>query len=87
MFALDEPFDPYDDDARQDAEQDAAIDLVLRDFDAAKAAVRTITPQMDRTTRWMILDRYAAAALAMQVELDRAHYGAMNDRIVSEIRA
>jgi hypothetical protein len=78
--------DPYDDAAQQEAEADAAIDLVLRDYDAARDALRSITPLMDRTQRWAILDRYAAAVLAMEVEMDRAHYGETNDRIVAEIR-
>jgi hypothetical protein len=66
--------DPYDDAAQQEAEADAAIDLVMRDYDAARDALRSI------------LDRYAAAVLAMEVEMDRAHYGETNDRIVAEIR-
>ena len=54
---------------------------------AARSALRTITNQMDPMTRWGILERYAAAVTAVQVEQDRQHYAALNERIVAEIRA
>ncbi len=90
MFShLDEPFDPYDDDAREDAAMDAHLDAVLTEYDAARRAFGTLRDDgsMDRQQRWAILERYAAAAIAMEAEKDRASYGAMNDAVVAQTLA
>lgn len=69
------------------AELEAHIDAVVAEYEAARCAIRDIVPGMDRSVRWAILDRFAKAALAVEIEKDRASYGAINDRIIAEMRA
>jgi hypothetical protein len=90
MFShLDEPFDPYDDDAREDAAMDAHLDAVLTEYDAARRALATIRDDgsLGPIERWSIFDRYAKARVAMEAEKDRASYGAINDAVVAQTLA
>jgi hypothetical protein len=59
---------------------------LVREYHDARAALLTITPDMDRTQRWMILDRVATATMRLGVQQDTTHYGAVNAQIVREIR-
>ncbi len=84
-YSLDD-LDPYDADARDEAQHDAEVDALLTAFADARAALHTIRDDgsMDRTTRWLILDRYAQLAMQVEAERTRASYGPISASIVAD---
>jgi hypothetical protein len=72
----------YDPDAplSDEAQADAEHDRLLRDYLAAREALKRITPTMDRDTVWAIKDRFVKAQLAMDVQRDAEAYHAINQQ-------
>lgn len=76
--------------AAQDAEASARKASAIAEYEAARRAIPAAVAAReagDRDAYWQAADRLRAAERLVQVFVDRAQYGAMNDRIVAEIRA
>lgn len=82
----DTDFDRYDAAAHDDATRAADLDDLQVAYADARAALATIRDDgsMDRTQRWMILDRFAQVVQQLEVEKTRASYGAISAAIVAD---
>ena len=74
MFTDDEPMDRDDHDAFEAHQFDSYLDRLLRDYDDARAALKTLRPGMDRSERWHILDRAYRTAQALELERTRVPF-------------